>query len=90
MHFYPKLYDLPGGMQPNWQLRRCLGNFIGEYPASMRYTMAFLQASMAEHEHLFRGGPYEGDLEADFLRSLGEIQRSAREMPVRVEIDFRR
>ena len=90
MHFYPKLYGLPGAMQPNWELRNCLGRFISGYPASMRYPMASLQASMAEHRHLFRPGPYEGDLEGDFLRSLGEIQRSARETPVRVEIDFRR
>ena len=88
MHFYPKLYNLPGGMDPNWQLRNCLANFIREYPASMRYPMASLQTSMDEHKLLLRPGPYEGDLEADFLRSLGEIQRSATEMPIRVEIDF--
>ena len=90
MHFYPKLYGLPGAMNRNWELRNCLGRFISGYPASMRYPMASLQASMAEHRHVFRSGPYEGDLEGDFLRSLGEIQRSARETPVRVEIDFRR
>ena len=32
---------------------------------------------------------YEGDLETDFLRVLGQIQQAAREMPVGVEIDFR-
>lgn len=32
---------------------------------------------------------YKGDLEADFLRILGEIQKVAREKPLGIEIDFR-
>ena len=32
---------------------------------------------------------YEGDLETDFLRSLGEIRQAARENPLGIEIDFR-
>ena len=90
MHFYLKLYNLPGGMEPNGQLRRCLAHLIREYPDSMSSPMAFLRMCMDEHKRLSRVETYEGDLEADFLRSLGEIQRSAREMPIHVEIDFGR
>ena len=88
MHFYLKLYNLPGGMELNGQLRSSLANLLREYPDSMSDPMASLRMCMDEHKRLSRAGPYEGDLEADFLRSLGEIQRSAREMPIRVEIDF--
>jgi len=89
MHFYPRLYGLPGGGRTNWQLRSCLGDLMREYPASMRYPMASLHASIAEHKHVLLPEAYEGDLEGDFLRSLGAIQRAAREMPVHVTIDFR-
>ena len=33
---------------------------------------------------------YKGDLETDFLRVLGEIQKAAKENPVEVEADFRK
>ncbi len=88
VHFYLRLYNLPGGIEPNGQLRSCLANLLREYPDSMSNPMASLRMCMDEHKRLSSAGPYEGDLEADFLRSLGEIQRSAREMPIQVEIDF--
>ena len=90
MHFYPRLYSLPGGMEPNGQLRRCLADLDNEYPDSMSDPMAFFRISMEEQKRLPRMKPYEGDLETDFLRSLGDIQRSAKKKPVEVEIDFRK
>jgi hypothetical protein len=90
MHFYLRLYSLPGGMEPNGQLRRCLVYLVREYPDSMSDPMASYRAWIEEQKHLARREPYEGDLETDFLRSLGEIQRSAKEKPVQVEIDFRK
>ena len=42
-----------------------------------------------EHKYMSHEWLYDGDLETDFLRSLGEIQRAARKKPVGVEIDFR-
>jgi hypothetical protein len=32
--------------------------------------------------------PYEGDLEADYLRFLAKIQKAAKENPIEVEFDF--
>jgi hypothetical protein len=90
MHFYPRLYSLPGGMEPNGQLRRCLAHLDMEYPDSMSDPMASFRACKEEQKSLLRMESYEGDLETDFLRSLGEIQRSAKEKPVQVEIDFRK
>jgi hypothetical protein len=89
MHFYLRLYSLPGGMEPNGQLRRCLAHLIREYPDSMSNPMASFRECLNEQKHLPRAEPYEGDLETDFLRSLAEIQRSAREKLIHVEIDFR-
>ena len=88
MHFYPKLYSLPGGMKPNGQLRSCLARLLREYPDSMSNAMASLRLCMDEDRRFSTAGPYEGDLEADFLRSLGEIQRSARATPISVEVAF--
>ena len=90
MHFYLRLYSLPGGMEPNGQLRRCLVNLTREYPTSMSNPMTSFRTCLDEQKLFPHVKPYEGDLEADFLRCLGEIQRSAKEMPVHVEIDFRR
>lgn len=89
MHFYIRLYSLPGGMEPNGQLRRYLSYLIREYPPSMIKPMESFRLCLDEQKGLPNGGPYEGDLETDFLRSLGDIQRSARMNPVHVEIDFR-
>jgi hypothetical protein len=32
--------------------------------------------------------PYKGDLEADYLRFLARVQKTAKENPVDVEFDF--
>ncbi len=44
---------------------------------------------MHEYKHSSYQRQYEGDLETDFLRILGQIQKEAAEKPVGVEIDFR-
>ncbi|MGB2815380.1 MAG: hypothetical protein WBB97_09945 [Dehalococcoidales bacterium] len=51
--------------------------------------MASLQQFLDEYKHQSYQQFYEGDLEADFLRCLGQIQKAAREKPVGVEADFR-
>jgi hypothetical protein len=47
------------------------------------------EAVRADESNLPQDWLYEGDLETDFIRVLGQIQQAAREMPVGVEIDFR-
>jgi hypothetical protein len=86
---YHRIYNLPGGMEPNGQLRRCLAHLSREYPTSMKNVMESFQRCLDEERLLPQAAPYEGDLEKDFLRSLSEIQRSAEEKPIYVEIDFR-
>jgi hypothetical protein len=51
--------------------------------------MVSYRKSLDEHKREHRSWLYEGDLEADFLRLLGQIQSAAREKPLGIEIDFR-
>ena len=86
---YYRLYNLPGGQKPNRELRICLATLLQDYPTSMINPMVSFWRFLEEYKRWPRDWLYEGDLETDFLRVLGQIQQAAREMPVGVEIDFR-
>ncbi len=85
--FYPMLYSLPGADNPNTDLRRCLADILWKYPNSMRNPMLYLQKFQSENK--YRPQSYRGDLETDFLRTLAQVQRAAKENSVGIEIDFR-
>ena len=51
--------------------------------------MASLRKFLDEYKHRFYQQQYEGDLETDYLRILGQIQKEAGDKPVGVVIDFR-
>ena len=87
VQFYPKLYSLPGRDEPNSDLRRCLANILWDYPTSLINLTVYLRKFQEQNRN--KSKSYEGDLEADFLRTLGQIQKAARENPVGVEADFR-
>lgn len=70
-------------------MRWCLSVLLHDYPSSLTNPMASYRKFLDEHKLGARGWLYEGDLEADFLRSLGEIQKVAREKPLGIEFDFR-
>jgi len=89
VQFYYRLYNLPGGQEPNRELRICLATLLSDYPASMVNPMVSFRTCLDEYKRWSREWLYEGDLETDFLRILGHIQRATREMPVKAEIDFR-
>jgi hypothetical protein len=89
VQFHHRLYSLPGGQEPNRELRWCLAALLRNYPASLANPMASLQKLLHGHKHGSHEWLYDGDLETDFLRLLGQIQRAAREKPAGVEIDFR-
>ena len=86
---YYTLYSLPGGEKPNHELRRCLGEFLHDYPESTTNPLASLKKFMDTYKQWSHEWLYEGDLERDFLHTLGEIQKAAKEDPVGVEVDFR-
>jgi hypothetical protein len=89
VHFFHRLYALPGGQEPDRELRWCLGSLLRNYPASLSNAMESLRFFLDEHKRWSPEWLYNGDLETDYLRLLGQIQREAREMPVELEIDFR-
>lgn len=87
MHFYPMLYKLPGGIEPNCALRSSLVHLL------------FMPDGLDDPMNNFRDyqkwnrrelQDYKGDLEGDFLKFLGQVQRLAKEKPVEVGVNFRK
>jgi len=90
VQLYYRLYNLPGGQEPNRELRICVAALLTDYPASMVQPMASFRKCLDEHKRWAREWLYEGDLERDFICILGEIQAAARTLSVEVEMDFRK
>jgi len=89
-YYFPMLDNLPGSRDnPKSQLRWSLVRILREYPESMKKPLTTLNASVQEHSKLGYK-LYEGDLEMDFLKFLGQVQRLVREKSVDVEADFRK
>ena len=80
------LYSIPGGFTPIAALRRCLAELLYDYPMSMNNPMK----SLYKYRDLNKDKPqiYEGNLEADYLKFLAKVQKTAKENPVDVEFDF--
>lgn len=90
IHFYPMLYRLPGGENPDRELRWSLIRLLYKFPASVKKPMPVLKRFISEHQKWGFKWLYNGDLEADFLKFLGQVQRMARKNPVEMEVDFRK
>lgn len=91
MYFYPKLFSLPGGInEPNGELRRVVANMIYDFPETLLDPMIAFRNLMNENAQYPREWLYTGDLETDFLRVLGEIQKVAKKNPIGIEADFRK
>jgi hypothetical protein len=90
MHLYPKLFSLPGGFEPNGELRRVLADVTSYFPDTYLKPMIALRNHLAENARFRREEKYDGDLERDFLRVLGEIHKAAKANPVEVIADFRK
>ena len=80
------LYSLPGGFEPNADLRRCVADVLWDYPAITANPMKCVHEFRVQNKDKARS--YEGDLEADYLRFLAKVQKTAKENPVNVEFDF--
>lgn len=89
VQFYYSLYNLPGGQEPNRELRMCLADLLRGYPTSMLNPMESLQTFLDKHKRFYHEWLYDGDLETDFFHTLGHLQKVARQSPVGAEIDFR-
>jgi len=86
IQFYPMLYSLPGRFEPNADLRRCVADFLWNYPAIMANPMKCVFEFKEENKD--KPQTYEGDLEADYLSFLAKVQKAAKENPIDVEFDF--
>jgi hypothetical protein len=86
IQFFPMLYVLPGGFEPNADLRRCVADFHWNYPSIVANPMKCINEFREQNKD--KPQTYEGDLEADYLRFLAKVQKAAKENPVDVEFDF--
>ncbi len=86
VQFFPMLYSLPGGYEPNTALRWCVADMLQDYPASVANPMKCFQ-EFQEHNK-YKTQTYQGDLETDYLKFLGQVQKAAKENPIDVEFDF--
>ena len=90
MHFYPMLHSLPGSEEPDRENRWCLLRLLDKYPSSLRKPMAVLQKFVEDHKRWGFKWLHTGDLEGDFLRCLGQVQRLAKQKPLEIEVNFRK
>ena len=86
IQFFPMLFSLPGGVEPNADLRRCVADFHWNYPAIEANPMKCINEFREQNKDKLQ--TYEGDLEADYLRFLAKVQKAVKENPVDVEFDF--
>jgi hypothetical protein len=84
------LYKLPGGFEPDRALRRCLVSLLYDAPDSLDNPMKYLRKYQTQNYNKEDLKSYHGDLEADFLRFLGRVQRMVKEQPSEVEVNFRK
>jgi hypothetical protein len=78
VNFFPKLYSLPGGLEPNSELRFLLARLLDDFPNSLIHVMAKFQKSRTEYARWYPGPEYQSDLETDYLKFLGEIAHMAK------------
>jgi len=86
IQFFPMMYSLPGGLEPNAALRFCLSDFHWNYPTIIANPMKCVYDFQELHK--YKAQTYEGDLEADYISFLAKVQKAAKENPVNVEFDF--
>jgi hypothetical protein len=85
-HFYPGLFKLPGWGQPTAALRRCLALILLDFPAAWSAPVPLVHKFIEENNDEVK--LYPGDLEADYFKFLGEVQKSAQEYPLNLELNF--
>jgi len=86
IQYFPLLYHLPGGFEPNSDLRRCIADFHWNFPAVLTNPMKCVHDFLEQNQN--EPLTYEGDLEADYLKFLAKLQKAAKENAVDVEFDF--
>jgi hypothetical protein len=88
MHFWPRLYALPGALDPQGVLRVLLVEWIGTYPDSVADTATIFRQFINHHAHRQDVLAYRGDLETDFIHFIAETSSLARTSAADVEAEF--
>ena len=86
IQLYPMMYGFPAGIEANSDLRHCVLDFLRDYPTSMANPMECVNEFREENKD--KPQTYEGDLEADYLRLLANVQKAAKDNPMDVELDI--
>jgi hypothetical protein len=86
IQYFPLLYRLPGGFEPNSDLRRCVADFHWNYPGILVNPVKCVHDFQEQNQN--EPLTYEGDLEADHIEFLAKVQKAAKENPVDVDFDF--
>ena len=84
--FFPMMYSLPSGLEHNAELRRCLADFLWDYPAIMANPIKCIRDLQEQNND--KPWTYKGDLEADYLHFLAKVQEAAKENPANIDFDF--
>jgi hypothetical protein len=90
MQLYPRLFSLPGGLEPNGELREVLADVTYHFPDTYLEPMIAFRHHLEQKARYRREEKYSGDLERDFLRILGEIHKAAKVNPIEFIADFRK
>jgi len=88
VQFYHRLYSLPGGQEPNRELRICLATLLRDYPTSLANPMASLRKFLDEYKQWSHEWLYNGDLETDFLRLSGRFREQLERSPWELKLTF--
>ena len=88
MHFCTESQKLPGGLEHNRALRFALVALHTEAADAFENPMKYFKDFQKWGKDWIQ--EYDGDLESDFLKFLGQMQRLAKEQPVEIEADFRK
>ncbi len=76
IQYFPLLYRLPGGFEPNSDLRRRVADFHWNFPAVLTNPMKCVHDFLEKNQN--EPMTYEGDLEGDYLKFLAKVQKEGK------------
>ncbi len=87
LHYEVEMYKLPPWSEPGGALREALVDLLFT-PDGLKNPIKIFRKFQKDEYNQEKMRKYPGDLEHDFLRFLGMIQRLTKEQPFEIEVDF--